>query len=245
MEQYCSTGFTLTYGSVDDTGARTQGGYSDHIIVREEFVVRIPESLDPAAAAPLLCAGITMYSPLRHHGAGPGRRVGIAGFGGLGDAGVKLAKALGADVTVLTTSHEKAAAARVAGADDVVHLADHAALQAAQRTLHMIISTVPQTHDVTPYLQLLTLEGSYVIVGAIEPMLQPYNSGDLIGRRASISGSGIGGIRETQELLDFCAERRIMSTIETVSIEAINDVYDRMAAGAAAHRFVIDMASLR
>lgn len=159
--------------------------------------------------------------------------------------GVKLAKAMGAQVTVLTSSPDKAAAARSAGADDVVSMSDASAVWGLERTFDLIISTIPRTHDVTPYLAALKVAGSYVIVGAIEPMLEPYDASDLIGRRASIAGSGIGGIAETQEMLDFCAERGIVSNIEVVKIDEINDVHDRVSAGKASHRFVIDIETIK
>ena len=244
LVQYCVSGHTWTYGSEDDLEEQTQGGYSDRIVVREEFVVRIPTSLDPASAAPLLCAGITTYSALRHWKAGPGSRVGIAGFGGLGDMGVKLAKALGAEVVVLTRSVNKMTAALKVGADAVVDVADDAAMHKTERTLDLIVSTIPRSHDVEPYLKLLKVDGTYVILGAIEPMKEPYDSVELVSRRASIAGSDIGGLRETQELLDFCAENKILSNVQVVSIDEVNDVYDRIAAGEPAHRYVIDMSSL-
>lgn len=244
LEQYCVKGCTWTYGSDDLDGGLTQGGYSASIVVRQEFVLRIPPALDPASAAPLLCAGITMYSPLRYFEVGSGTRVGIAGLGGLGVMGVKLGVALGADVTVFTTSPHKGDIARALGASGVVDVADEESMNGVARSFDVIVSTIPRTHDVSPYLMTLRRDGVYVIVGALEPMLDPYDANVLTGRRASITGSGIGGIRETQELLDYCAERQIVSDVERVRIEDINDVYEQIVLKQPARRFVIDMASL-
>ncbi len=208
LENYCRRGAVLTYNSADPhgTAARTYGGYSAEIVVSERFVVAVPDRIDPAAAAPILCAGITMYSPLRHHGVGAGSQVGVAGFGGLGSMGVKLAKAMGAEVTVISRSDRKTDDARKAGADHVLVSADAAAMKAAARSLDVVLSTIPVAHDVNPYLHLLRRDGAYVVLGAIEPLSAPVNGGLLARLRVSVTGSMIGGLPETQELLDFCAE---------------------------------------
>ena len=246
LENYCTNGATFTYNSVDKhrTAPVTYGGYSGSIVVTERFVLRIPEGLDPAAAAPILCAGITMYSPLRHWDVGPGSAVGVAGFGGLGSMAVKLAKAMGADVTVLTRTDRKADDARKAGADSVVVMGDARQLRAAAGSLDIVLSTIPSSHDVNPYLQLLRRDGSYVILGALEPLREPISGGALIGRRLSISGSLIGGITETQQVLDFCAEHGIAADINLIGVDAINDAYDRLAAGDPGYRYVIDLSTL-
>lgn len=245
LEQCCVKGCTWTYGSADPDGGITQGGYSQSIVVPAGFVLHVPESIDPAHAAPLLCAGITMYSPLRRYIKDASTRVGIAGLGGLGLMGVKVAVALGSQVTAITTSRAKGALARQLGASDVVVSTDNTDLDRVDRTLDVIISTIPRTHDVMPYLKMLRLNGTYVIVGAIEAMRQPYDSDVLIGRRASITGSGIGGIQETQEFLHFCAERNLIADVEVIAIDQINDVYDEIVSKQPATRFVIDIASVK
>ncbi|HEV7192573.1 MAG TPA: NAD(P)-dependent alcohol dehydrogenase [Jatrophihabitantaceae bacterium] len=246
LQNYCRKGATFTYNSLDRTGTgpRTYGGYSASIVVTEAFVVSIPEGIDPAAAAPILCAGITMYSPLRYHDVGPGSRVGIAGFGGLGGIAVKLAKAMGAEVTVITRSDRKADDARKAGADAVLVSADAGQLRAAARSLDVILSTIPSSHDLMPYLQLLKRDGAYVILGAIEPLLEPIHGGLLAGNRVSVTGSMIGGMPETQEVLDFCAEHGIASDIQVIGVDGINAAYDELAAGDPGYRYVIDLATL-
>lgn len=247
LQNYCRKGATFTYNSVDRTGTapRTYGGYSTSIVVTESFVVGIPEGLDPAAAAPILCAGITMYSPLRYHGVGPGSQVGVAGFGGLGGMAVKLAKAMGAEVTVITRSERKADDARKAGADAVLVSADAAQMRAASRSLDVILSTIPSSHDLMPYLQLLKRDGSYVVLGAIEPLREPINGGLLAGNRISVTGSMIGGIPETQEVLDFCAEHGIAADVQVIPAERINAAYDELAAGDPGYRYVIDVSTMR
>jgi uncharacterized zinc-type alcohol dehydrogenase-like protein len=200
--------------------------------------------MDPAAAAPILCAGITMYSPLRHHGVGMGSRVGVAGFGGLGSMAVKLAKAMGAEVTVITRSDRKADDARKAGADNVLVSADRAAMKAATRSLDVIVSTIPTSHDLNPYLQLLRRDGSYVILGALEPLREPIQGGLLARTRVNVTGSLIGGIPETQEVLDFCAEHGIVSDVQVIGVDGINDAYEQLTAGDPGFRYVIDMSTL-
>jgi uncharacterized zinc-type alcohol dehydrogenase-like protein len=247
LENYCSRGATGTYNAGDKHGTapRTFGGYSGSIVVTERFVVRVPEALDPAAAAPILCAGITTYSPLRHWNVGPGSKVGVAGFGGLGSMAVKLAKAMGAEVTVMTRTDRKADDAMKAGADAVLVMSDRAAVRAAGRSLDIVLNTIPVSHDLNPYLLLLRSSGVCVILGAIEPLTEPIHGGLLIGRRLTVAGSMIGGLAETQEVLDFCAEHGIASDISLVGADAINDAYDRLAAGDPGYRFVVDMSSLQ
>ncbi|MEP7177594.1 MAG: NAD(P)-dependent alcohol dehydrogenase [Pseudonocardiales bacterium] len=246
LQNYCRAGATGTYNSPDPHGTmpRTAGGYSGSIVVTQDFVVRIPDGLDPAAAAPILCAGITMYSPLRHHDVGAGSRVGVAGFGGLGSMAVKLAKALGAEVTVITRSDRKADDARKAGADHVLVSADSEQLKAAHRSLDIILSTVPSSHDLMPYLRLLKRDGAYVVLGAIEPLREPVNGGLLAGNRISVTGSMIGGMPETQEVLDFCAEHGIASDVQVIGVGGINAAYDELASGDPGYRYVIDMSTL-
>ncbi|WP_068078424.1 NAD(P)-dependent alcohol dehydrogenase [Novosphingobium lentum] len=242
-EQYCERGMTGTYNGKDRRdGSPTYGGYSKSIVVREEFVLRVPDALDLARAAPLLCAGITSYSPLRQWGVGPGSRIGVVGLGGLGHMGVKLGAALGAEVTMITTSPGKAADARALGASDVLISTDDAAMQAALGRFDFILDTVPVRHDVQPYLKLLKRDGSLVIVGAIAKI--ELHTTFLLGGRKRLSGSGIGGIRETQELLDFCAEKGILPDCEMIRMDEINHAYERMERSDVKYRFVIDMATL-
>jgi uncharacterized zinc-type alcohol dehydrogenase-like protein len=246
LEQYCETGFTGTYnGPEQGTGANTYGGYSDKITVREEFVLRLPEGLDPAAAAPLLCAGITTYSPLRHWKVGPGQKVGVVGLGGLGHMGVKLAHAMGAHVVLFTTSPGKAEDARRLGADEVVVSKDPAAMAAHQDSFDFILNTVAAPHDLDAYLVLLKRDGALVLVGAPATPHPSPGVFNLIMKRRQIAGSLIGGIPETQEMLDFCAEHGITSDIEIIPIQQINQAYERMLKGDVKYRFVIDMQSLK
>ncbi len=244
-EQYCARVPTWTYGSVEQqTGRPTAGGYSDGIVVDRRYVLCIPGALDPAASAPLLCAGVTMWSPLRRWGAGPGRRVGIVGLGGLGHMGIKLARALGAHVVLFTTSPGKAADARALGADEVVISTDRTVMGAHAARLDLIVDTVAAPHDLDPYLRTLRRDGTLVLVGlpaAPHPSPSVFN---LVGARRSIAGSNIGGIRETQEMLDFCGAHGIVSEIERIPIQAVNEAYERMLAQDVKYRFVIDMASL-
>jgi uncharacterized zinc-type alcohol dehydrogenase-like protein len=244
-EQHCLKGATLTYNSPDRvTGDVTFGGYSDHIVVREEFVLRLPEGLDPMRAAPLLCAGITTWSPLVRYKIGPDSRVAVAGLGGLGHMGVKFAAALGAHVTMITTSPEKGEDARRLGAHEVLVSTDKEAMKAARSSFDFILDTIPVAHDLHPYLQLLRREGDLVLVGAIEP-LPPIHGGMLIGGDRSVAGSAIGGIPLTQSMLDFCAEKNILPDCEVIPIQAINEAYERMLRSDVKYRFVIDMASLK
>jgi uncharacterized zinc-type alcohol dehydrogenase-like protein len=245
LENYCQRAVG-TYNGRDTHGTApvTYGGYSGSIIVTERFVVKVPDALDPASAAPILCAGITMYSPLRHHHVGEGTRLGVAGFGGLGSMAVKLGKALGAEITVITRTDRKADDALKAGADHVLVSSDGAAMRAASRSLDVILSTVPSDHDVMPYLRLLGRDGAYVVLGAMEPLTSPLNGALLAGRRLSVTGSSIGGMPETQEVLDFCAEHGVAADIQLIGVDGINDAYDQLAAGDPGYRFVIDMSTL-
>jgi uncharacterized zinc-type alcohol dehydrogenase-like protein len=246
LQQYCDAGMTGgTYGGTDKvTGAPTKGGYSDRIVVDENYVLRIPANLDPAAAAPLLCAGITLYSPLRHWGAGPGKKVGIVGLGGLGHMGVKLARAMGAHTVLFTTSPGKAADARKLGADDVVISKNAGEMAAHANSFDFIINTVAADIDLSPYFMLLKREGTLVQVGAPEhPMPVPIFP--LLIKRRAFSGSAIGGIPETQEMLDFCGTHNITADIELIPIEYINTAFERMLKSDVKYRFCIDMASLK
>jgi uncharacterized zinc-type alcohol dehydrogenase-like protein len=245
LEQYCEPGATGTYGGTDKViGGPTFGGYSDSIVVDQHFVLRIPAGMDLAATAPLLCAGITLYSPLRHWGAGPGKKVGIVGLGGLGHMGVKFSHAMGAHTVLFTTSPGKVADGKRLGADDVVISKDAGAMGRHAESFDFIIDTVSATHEVAPFFALLKREGTLVQVGAPEhPLSVPVFP--LIMRRRNFSGSTIGGIPETQEMLDFCAERGITADVEIIPIQRINEAYERMIKSDVKYRFSIDMASLR
>jgi uncharacterized zinc-type alcohol dehydrogenase-like protein len=245
LEQYCTTSTTFTYNSEDKIlGGRTYGGYSTSIVATEDFVLRIPSALDAAAAAPLLCAGITTYSPLRHWKAGPGRKVGVIGLGGLGHMAVKIAKAMGAHVVLFTTSPGKVEDAKRLGADAVVLSKNESELQKHESSFELILDAVSGQHDVNAYLKLLKLDGTLVLLGAPEHPLPvaPFN---LLLPRRSFSGSCIGGIKETQEMLDFCADKRLPSDIEIIPMQKINEAYDRLMKQDVKYRFVIDMASLK
>lgn len=247
LEQYCDNGWTATYGSDDKIGGtphkRTFGGYSDKITVDERFVLRMPDNLDPAAAAPLLCAGITTYSPLRHWKVGPGQKVGIVGLGGLGHMGVKIAHALGAKAVMITTSPEKGADAKKLGADEVLISKDSDAMQSAMGSFDFLLNTIPVGHDTDPYMNLLKRDATMVVVGAVEALT--HVSGiPFIFRRRSMAGSLIGGLPETQEMLDFCGKHNIVCDIEKIAIKDVNKAYDRTVKGDVKYRFVIDMASL-
>jgi len=246
LEQYCEVGPTGTYGGVEkQSGLPTYGGYSDRIVVRQEFVLRMPDSLDLAAAAPLLCAGITTYSPLRHWGAGPGKQVGVVGLGGLGHMAVKLAHAMGAEVTLFTTSPGKEADARRLGASQVVISTDREAMRAQRRKFDLIINTVAVPMNLDPYIAALTLDGAMVLVGAPPEAHKSPSVFPLLMARRSIAGSSIGGIAETQEMLDFCAERGVASDIEIIPIQEIEAAYARMLKSDVKYRFVIDLQSLK
>lgn len=246
LEQFCREGMTQTYnGYARDGETVTQGGYSGHIVVREEFVLRVPEKLSPAAAAPLLCAGITTYSPLRHWKVGKGQKVGIIGLGGLGHMGVKIAHAMGAHVVVFTTSPNKKDDALRLGADAVVVSKNADEMAAHTGSFDFILNTVAASHNLDPYVSLLKRDGTLTLVGAPDhPHPSPTVFGLIMGRK-SIAGSLIGGIAETQEMLDFCAEHNIVSDVEVIKIQDINTAFERMLKGDVKYRFVIDMASLR
>jgi alcohol dehydrogenase (NADP+) len=244
LEQYCLTFPTLTYNAPDPiSGGVTYGGYSDRIVVDQRFVLNVPGSLDPAGVAPLLCAGITTYSPLRHWKVGKGQKVGIVGLGGLGHMGLKFAHALGAHTVLFTTSPSKAEDARRLGADEVVVSKDASQMQKHAGSFNFILDTASAEHDLNQYLQLLKLDGTMTLVGAPEKPA-PVAAFNLLLPRRQLAGSAIGGIRETQEMLDFCAERAITSDVELIPIQKINEAYERLSKGDVKYRFVIDMASL-
>ncbi|PWR23073.1 NAD(P)-dependent alcohol dehydrogenase [Zavarzinia compransoris] len=243
-EQLCREGNTGTYGGFDRfTRDHTLGGYSKHLVVREEFALRIPAGLDLARAAPLLCAGITTYSPLRTWNVGPGSRVGVVGLGGLGHMAVKLAAGLGAHVTVISRSPGKAEDALALGADALLVSTDADAMAKAANSLDLIIDTVPVKHDLNPYMPLLDVDGTLVIVGQIGLLPEPTTVPLVLGRRR-IAGSPIGGIRETQEMLDFCAKKNILPDVEMIAMDQINAAFERLEQSDVRYRFVIDMASL-
>lgn len=246
LEQYCKEMPTFTYNSTDrHDGRMTYGGYSERIVVSDKFVLRVPDGLDPKAAAPLLCAGITTWSPLRHWNIGKGHKVAVIGLGGLGHMGLKFAKALGADVTLFTRSPGKEAEARRLGADHVVLSTDAQQMQAVAGHFDFILDTVPHQHDLNPYLATLKLNGVHVLVGLVEPVNPPVHAGALIFGRRSLAGSLIGGIPETQDMLDFCAKHGIGADVEMIDIQDINAAYGRMLNSDVRYRFVIDMASLK
>ena len=247
LEQYCEKGMTLTYASPDPffPGKMTYGGYSKSITVDEGFVLRMPEKLDLAAAAPLLCAGITTYSPLKHWNATKGKKVGIVGLGGLGHMGVKFAHAFGCHAVLFTTSPNKVEDGKRLGADEVVVSRDAAAMGRHAGSFDFILNTVAASHNLDVFLNLLRVDGTMCLVGAPEhphpsPAVFP-----MIMKRLSLAGSAIGGIAETQEMLDFCAEHGIVSDVEMISIDQINQAYERMLRSDVKYRFVIDMATLR
>jgi alcohol dehydrogenase (NADP+) len=244
-EQDCVEGATFTYGSIDRVdGSATYGGYSDSIVVRDKFVVSLPDGLDPAGAAPLLCAGITTWSPLHRWNVGKDSKVAVVGLGGLGHMALKLAKALGADVTLLTRSAGKEEDAYRLGADHVVVSSNPAQMAEVAGRFDVIIDTVPYDHDVNPYMPTLGLEGVLVLVGYMGPLTTPVAAGSVVRGRRIITGSFIGGIPETQQMLDFCGAHGIVSDIEIIPIQQINEAYERMLKSDVKYRFVIDMASL-
>ena len=239
-EQFCVEGSTFTYGVPDRHGDLSQGGYSDHIVCREEFVCKVPDGMDMAHAAPLLCAGITTYSPLKRYGVKEGQKVAVVGLGGLGNMAVKLAVAMGAEVTVITRSPDKADDARAAGATDVLLSTDAAAMEAAAGRFHLILDFIPVGHDIDPYVALLRPYGTHVIVGAPDPAPK-LEGGTLIFGNRQVSGSLIGGIAQTQEMLDFCARHNVLPEIEVITGDAIAGAWDTLEKGDIAHRFVIDV----
>jgi len=246
LEQYCIPGFTGTYNGKDKhLGGRTFGGYADKIVVNEHFVLKVPENLDLAATAPLLCAGITTWSPLRHWNVGEGSNVAVIGLGGLGHMAIKLAKALGANVTLFSRSLGKEKDALELGADEVIISTDNAQMEKVKGKFDLIIDTVPYIHDVNPYITTLTINGTLVLVGYLGGLDPILNSVPLIMGRKSVAGSLIGGIAETQEMLDFCGKHNIVSEIELIKMQDINEAYERMLKSDVRYRFVIDMASLK
>lgn len=246
LEQYCEEGMTGTYNDIDRRDKLpTFGGYSEQIVVTEKFVLRMPSALDPRSAAPLLCAGITTYSPLRHWNVGRGSRVAVVGLGGLGHMGVKFAHAFGADVTLFTRTPGKEPEARRLGANHVVLSTDENQMKDVRNRFDFILDTVPHQHDLQPYISTLALDGTLCLVGLLGPIEPPIMSTTLLFGRKAVTGSGIGGIKETQEMLDYCAENNITCDTETIKIRDINHAYDRMLRSDVHYRFVIDMASLR
>lgn len=244
QEQYCDS-TVFTYNSPDKhTGKMTYGGYSNQIVVDERFVLRVSDKLDLAAAAPLLCAGITTYSPLRHWNIGPGHKVGIVGLGGLGHMAVKFAHAFGAEVVLFTTSPQKVEDATRLGANEVVISTDPDQTQRHLQSFHFILDTVAAPHDLDQYLTLLKRDGTLCMVGMPDQPHPTPSVGNLIFRRRTLAGSLIGGIRETQEMLDFCAAHNIVCDIELIPMQGINQAYERMLRNDVKYRFVIDMASL-
>jgi len=243
LEQYCENGFTGTYNSKNSKhGGITYGGYSENIVVEEEFVLNVPTNLPLENVAPLLCAGITTWSPLRHWNVKKGDKVGVVGLGGLGHMGVKFAKAMGAHVVMITTSASKGEDAMKLGADEVLISKDADQMKQHAYSFDFLLNTIPVTHDVNPYLLLLKLDKTMCMVGAIEPF--PIHGGVLINKRRNIAGSLIGGIKETQEMLDFCGEHGIVSEVEVINMHEINEAYLRMQQSDVKYRFVIDMKTL-
>lgn len=248
LEQYCDNlAMVMTYNNPDPHQAApmTYGGYSNSITVTEDFVLKVADTLDPAAAAPLLCAGITLYSPLRRWGAGPGKKVGIVGLGGLGHMGVKFAHALGAETVLFTTSPSKVDDGRRLGADAVLIWKDAEALLPHMRSFDLIIDTVSVPHDRDPFITLLKRDATMVLIGAPPESHPSPNVMNMVFGRRSLAGSLIGGLPETQEMLDFCAEKQITCDVEVIGIEQINDAYERMLKSDVKYRFVIDMATLK
>lgn len=245
LEQFCEKGMVGTYNSKNKhTGKKTFGGYSTSVVVTEEFVLKVPENLDIKAVAPLLCAGITTFSPLNHWKIKEGDKVGIVGLGGLGHMGIKFAHAMGAKTVMITTSPDKAKDAKRLGADAVLISKDEDEMEKHKGTFDFLLNTVPVKHDVNPYLNLLKRDSTMVMVGAIEP-LEPMHGGSLIMGRKRIAGSLIGGIKETQEMLDFCGENNIVSDVEMINMQDINKAFERVADNDVKYRFVIDMKSLK
>lgn len=244
LEQYCQGGFVLTYSAYEKDGKTiTQGGYSSKIVVDERFVLKVSEKLSPAHAAPLLCAGITTYSPLRHWKVGKGHKIGIIGLGGLGHMAIKFAVAFGADVTVLSTSPGKKADALKLGAHNFVITTDEEQVKSVTNTFDFILNTLSAPHDYNKYISMMKIDGTMICVGLpVEPMTIP--SFNIVFTRKCVAGSLIGGLPETQEMLDYCAEHNIVSDIEVIPIQKINEAYDRILKSDIKYRFVIDMSSL-
>lgn len=248
LENYCENGFLATYnGNMRKPTQEnlTYGGYAESIVVREDFVLRIPAGMDAASAAPLMCAGVTTYSPLRHWKVGPGTKVGVVGLGGLGHMAIKLATAMGADVSLITTSPDKSSDAQKLGAKKIILSENENSMKQHERSLDFILSTIPQPHDINPYMALLRRDGTLTVVGCIAPLTKVIDLSKMIPDRKSIGTSLIGSTTETQEVLDFCAEHNIVSDIKIISIDSIEDVFEKIIKGEPSFRYVIDMATLK
>lgn len=245
LEQFCDEGVTYSFNSPDKTSdGYTYGGFSEKYVCNEQYVLQMPHFDNLSATAPLLCAGITVYSPLKHWQAAPGKKIGILGIGGLGHLAIKIAKAMGAEVVVFTTSESKIVDAKRLGADEVVLSTDAAQMDKYARNLHFILDTVSAKHDINAYLNLLRHDGSVVVVGLPPEPIELSAFSIVMGRR-SVSGSNIGSIKETQEMLEFCAEHNITADVELITIEQANEAFERLEAGDVRYRFVVDMASLK
>ena len=244
LEQYCLNGFTATYNSeTKDPGGFTYGGYSASIVAKESFILKVPDSLNGPGIAPLLCAGITTYSPLINWEINSEKKVGIIGLGGLGHMGVKFSHALGAHTTMITSSEQKGDDARLLGADDVLLSSDPSSFTQENGSFDFLLNTIPVNHDLSPYLELLKTNGTMCVVGAVEPLSQ-VNAAQLIFGRRSLAGSLIGGIAETQEMLDFCGEKQILSEVEVIRMDEINEAYVKMQKNEVKYRFVVDLSTL-
>lgn len=245
LEQYCEKGVVLTYGSKDKyLGGSTFGGYAQSIVVSDKFVLKIPSALDISRVAPLLCAGITTWSPLRHWQVKKGDKVGVIGLGGLGHMGIKLAHAMGAEVVMISRTADKAADAKLLGADEVLLSSDAQAMKQHAGSFDLLLNTIPIGHDVDPYLHLLKRDATMVLLGSLEPLTR-VNAGLLTRKRRNLAGSLIGGIAETQEMLDFCAVHNVLPEVEMIAMQDINQAWDRVVKAEVKYRFVIDMASLK
>ncbi|GLB50434.1 NAD(P)-dependent alcohol dehydrogenase [Neptunitalea lumnitzerae] len=245
LEQYCENGATFTYGSEDKhIGGHTFGGYSEGVVVDEKFVLSVPENLDTEKVAPLLCAGITTWSPLRHWNVKKGDKVGVIGLGGLGHMGIKFAHAMGCHVVMITRSPGKADDAAALGADEVLISTSEEDMQKHANSFDFLLNTIPVRHDLNPYITLMKRDTTMALVGAIEP-LDSMHAGLIVSKRKNIAGSMIGGIKETQEMLDFCGEHNVVSDVEMIDMQNINDAWDRVVKADVKYRFVIDMKSLK
>jgi alcohol dehydrogenase (NADP+) len=243
-EQFCAKGAAMTYNGTElDRKTPTYGGYSKQLVVDERFALKVAPGADLAGTAPLMCAGITTYSPLKRFGAGKGKRVGVVGLGGLGHMAVKLAAAMGAEVTMLSTSRSKEADARRLGAHGFALTSDEATFKKLRNRFDVIVDTISAPHDYDRYLSMVAIDGAMVLLG-VPPAPTPLHAFSLIGGNRNLAGSLIGGIAETQEMLDYCAERRIASDVEVIPVQKVNEAYDRMVKGDVRYRFVIDLASL-
>ena len=246
LEQYCLNGSTGTYNSKDKyLEQQTYGGYSEKVVVDQDFVLRVPENLDLKAVAPLLCAGITTYSPLKHWKVGPSSKVAVVGLGGLGHMAIKLAKGMGAHVSLFSRTPSKEQEAKDMGADEVIISTDEEQMNSVKGKFDVIIDTVPYDHDINPYILTLNISGTLVLVGYIGSMEDMLKTPPMILGRRSVAGSVIGGIAETQEMLDFCGEKNILPEVEMINMQDINDAYERMLKSDVRYRFVIDMQSLK